>query len=115
MKYFKYNDSIEKVQWSEEGLKVINDMIEEMTQLGIALHDKFVDEFQFFGVLKFEIDELFREQGFFIEGFDELSEAIANHDPDRLKETLKKMFAVSDNFYMEAFQVFGVLKKMMDK
>ena len=111
-KYFRYDNKLEKVIYTEEAKKIIGDMIDELVELGISIHDKFVDSHQFYSVLKFELDELFREQGFLIEWFDNLNQAMFEHDSEKLKVSINKMAEVSDNFFMEAFQVFGVLAKM---
>lgn len=113
MKYFDYNTKLKKVVFTEEARNVLNAMIDELVDLGVRRHDKFIDSHQFYGVLKFEIDELFREQGFLVEWFDHLNEAMFNHDKERLRETIEEMSMVRSNFFMESLQVFGVLRKML--
>lgn len=112
MKYFELDNKLQKVCFTEEGKKIVIDMIEDMANLCIEIHDKFVDEHQFFSVLKFEIDEVLREQGFLFEWFDKLIAAIADHDSMGLIAAIDKMKEISDNFLLETFQVFGVLRKM---
>lgn len=100
-----------KMAFTEKGQQYIDQLIKEISTYCVDQHGTFKNDHELYSVLNFELMELCDANSLLIQAFNDFTLGMRQHDEPKRREAKAQMETILKNYFLELFQIAGVIKK----